>query len=286
MENCLPDPAAPDWLGVCRRSAERLYALLRERPGAPELAVETGVVGGGGDATLVVDQLAEEIVFSELETVHSLGHRFTVVSEELGEVSFGGGDLRVVIDPVDGSLNAARGLPPYALSFAVASGQTMADVDFAFVYDLASGDEWLARRGGGALLNGQRLEPRPERLMPDGRLEVLSIESASPMLISTVAQELRQVSRRIRALGCCSLALCSVAAARVDGMVTLWRCRAFDVAAAQLIVRESGGHVCFPGSGGADLLGTPLDLSPHHPVCAARSAESLSRLTVIPVSEE
>ena len=98
-------------------------------------------------------------MFRGLEALHAEGHRFTAVSEERGRVEFGGGPVRVVIDPLDGSKNAKRGLPHHALSFAVADGPTMADVAFGFVYDFGAGEEWVARRGGGALLNGARARP-------------------------------------------------------------------------------------------------------------------------------
>ncbi len=64
-------------------------------------------------------------MFAELEALHAQGHDFTAISEERGTVVFGDGpsDVRVVIDPIDGSLNAKRLIPTYSLSIAVASGE-------------------------------------------------------------------------------------------------------------------------------------------------------------------
>ncbi len=77
--------------------------------------------------TLAIDRAAEDAIFAELE---ALGVGLTAVSEERGEVEIaGGGPTRVVIDPVDGSLNAKRGLPYCAVSIAVASGPGMLDVE-------------------------------------------------------------------------------------------------------------------------------------------------------------
>jgi myo-inositol-1(or 4)-monophosphatase len=83
-------------------------------------------------------------------------------------------------------------------------------------------------------------------------------------------------------MGSIAIALCQVAGGRVDGMVTLWRTRSVDAAAAQLIVREAGGLVAFPAY--EDPLGAPLDLAPHSPVVAARSPGALADLARVPSS--
>src|SRR5215204_5457799 len=110
-----------DWLGACRRAAGGLKEVLADNPTSQERVVETGERGGGGDRTLVIDALAEDRVFAELDRLHAEGARFTAISEERGVVQFGaeGGPPFVVIDPIDGSLNAKRGLTHHALSVAV-----------------------------------------------------------------------------------------------------------------------------------------------------------------------
>src|SRR3954463_10488298 len=149
-------PARPDWLAVSRRAAERVRAALARFPTTAERAVETGR-GEGGDRTLVIDQAAEDVVLSELEAV---GVPLTVVSEERGELLLhGGGELRAVVDPVDGSLNAKRGLPFASLSIAIADGPTLADVEFGYVAAFEPELEWWAVRGGGAFAGSERLEP-------------------------------------------------------------------------------------------------------------------------------
>src|SRR4051795_9875600 len=151
-----------DWLGACRNAAAGLGSVLREHPTSRERVVETGEPGGGGDRTLVIDAAAEDAVFAELERLHDDGARFTAVSEERGVVDFGDPDVLVVIDPIDGSLNAKRGLTHHALSIAVAEGPTMADVVFGYVFDLGPGEEGRATLGEGASLDGERLAPPPE----------------------------------------------------------------------------------------------------------------------------
>ena len=148
----------------------------------------------------------------------------------------------------------------------------MADVVFGFVHDFGAGEEWVARRGGGALLDGVPLDPGvPERRV-GGKLELLGIESADPRWVRDAADELAETAHRLRAIGAIAVTLCQVAAgaARRDGR----RCAARAPSTsppAQLIVREAGGFVAFTAC--ADPLGAPVDdLPPVSPVVAARSA--------------
>jgi myo-inositol-1(or 4)-monophosphatase len=270
-----------DWLGACRRAARGLERLLSESPSIEDRAQETGTRGSGGDRTLVIDRSAESLVLAELDALRSQGYRFRALSEERGEIDYGDGAVRVIIDPIDGSLNAKRGLPHHALSIAVAAGATMAEVEFAFVHDFGPREEWWARRGEGAQLNGEPLDPDlDERRGRDGRLEVLGIEAADPRWVAASIDGLCESAYRLRALGTIASSLCQVAAARMDGMLSLRNARGVDSAAGQLIVREAGGVVSFPNYD--EPLGAPLDAAPVSPVVAARTQDTLKQLERIP----
>src|ERR1700748_2282639 len=203
-----------DWLGVCRRAVVGLERMLAEVPTTKQRALETGTRGSGGDRTLEIDYNAEQLVFDQLDGLRDEGYRFCAVSEERGVIDYGDHEVRVVIDPIDGSLNAKRGIPSYALSIAVADGETMADVPFGFVHDFGPGEQWWAWRGEGAWLDGERLDPTlDERRGRDGRLEVLGIESADPRWIAASIEGLVDSAYRLRALGPLAASLCQVAAA-------------------------------------------------------------------------
>ena len=273
-----------DWLGACRRAVAGLEDVLRRAGGVEGRATETGTRGAGGDRTLVLDRSAEDVVFAELERLHADGWSFTACSEERGEQQFGGtpsgahaAPVRVIIDPIDGSLNAKRDASHYALSVAVADGETMADVAFGFVHDFGAREQWWARRGEGAWRDGAPLDAAlTARRNRVGKLELVAIESADPRWVCECADALALVAHRLRALGTIAVTLCEVAAARYDGMVTLRASRGVDAAAGQLIVREAGGWVSFPDCD--EPLGAPLDASPSSRVVAARSAEALHEL--------
>src|SRR5215218_2693413 len=270
----------PDWLGAARRAAQTMSAMLADRPTTAERVTETGERGEGGDRTLEIDAAAERAVFSELEGLHDAGARFTVVSEERGTVDYGGNGMLVIVDPIDGSMNAKRGISHHALSIAVADGPTMADVVFGYVYDLGPGEEWVAERGGGARLDGRRLDTSlGERRTRDGKLELVGIESADPRWVRDAADALVETTHRLRAMGTIAVTLCQVATACLDDKTTLRNCHAVDAAAGQLIVREAGGHVAFTAC--EQPLGAPLDLAPRSPVVAARTAEGLRELATV-----
>jgi myo-inositol-1(or 4)-monophosphatase len=269
-----------DWLSLCRRASESIAVMLAERSTTAERALETGTRGSGGDHTLEIDEAAEAIVFDELQLLYEQGFRFRAISEERGEVDFGDPRVLVVIDPIDGSLNAKRGIAHHALSLAVAAGETMAGVVFGYVNDLGTAEEWWAATGEGAFLNDRRLDRDvAERRGPDGRIEVVGIESADPRWLKGSIDLLVEHAYRLRALGAIAPSLCQVASGRFDALVSLRGCRAVDAAAAQLIVREAGGLISFPKF--EDRLAAPLDLIPHSPVVAARTPATLAEMEAV-----
>jgi myo-inositol-1(or 4)-monophosphatase len=264
--------AGQDWLAICRRASAGVETALERYPRTADRSVATGGRGEGGDRTLVIDTAAEDAIFSELE---SIGVGFTAVSEERGHVPIGGGgQVHVVIDPIDGSRNARRGMPLHAMSIAVAEDATMDSVGFGYVKDLGSGEEWSAERGAGAQLDGEPLPPLPA----DPELEVLALEMVRAGDVSGTAQALADTGApRLRALGSVALSLCFVAAGRFDALVTLSGCRSVDAAAGQLIVREAGGSVAFTESGD-DPLGVSLAIDMRSPLIAAASSALVDRL--------
>jgi myo-inositol-1(or 4)-monophosphatase len=261
-----------DWLDACRRMVARQANLFVTTRGSAARTVYEGR-GEGGDMTLKLDRQCEDIVFEELGRIVAAGTSLLAISEERGEVVLGDGDpqLRVVIDPIDGSMNVRRTIPFHSLSIAVASGDSMADVEFGFVHDFGAREEFSAIRGGGARLNGTAIEPRGGKPF-DHPLEVVGIESADPRWILGAVEELQGKAYRLRAIGSIAITLSYVASGRFDGMFSARGCRSVDAAAAQLIVREVGGEMVFVGH---ELSEAPLDLTARYAVAAALTLEHL-----------
>ena len=188
-------------------------------------------------------------VFAELERLHADGHEFTAISEERGAVTFGDGEspLRVVIDPIDGSLNARRTIPAALASASRSPTATRWPTStFGYVYEFGAGEEFVAapRRGRAA-----RRPRRSRAEAPATASRWSASRRPSPSAILPALEALQGKAYRIRVVGSIAIALCYVAAGRFDGMLTARACRSVDAAAGQLIAREAGAAVEFAGGG-------------------------------------
>jgi myo-inositol-1(or 4)-monophosphatase len=255
-----------EWLAVCRAAAEDVRGVLRDLPTRTEREPVVGD-GVGGDETTAVDAAADQVILERLRVIEGA----TIVSEEVGVLK-GDGSLRVVVDPIDGSLNAKRGIPFFSLSIAVAEGETMDDVVFGYVYDFGSGEEWTAERGGGTRLNGEPLGG----LRPKEEIEILSFEATLTSSVAEKAAEMVGLAYRLRIMGSLALSLCHLAAGRVDAVCSLKAARAVDIAAAQLLVTEQGLAIDLPEA--PPFAQAPLDVEGRSRVVAAATPEVAAKL--------
>jgi myo-inositol-1(or 4)-monophosphatase len=267
-------PAPEPWLGFCRDAVADVRRVLGELPGRTEREPIVGT-GLGGDETTAIDEAAEAVIVARLELLHADGHDFHLVSEELGERTFGGDATYVVVDPIDGSMNAKRGIPYFSLSIAVADGPHMGDVHFGFVHDFGSGEEWRAVRGGGAWLGAERLGEQG----PQEHVEILSLEATVAGAVADKAVAFAGYAHRLRIMGSLAISLCHLAAGRVDAVCSLKEARAVDIAAAQLLLKECGLPIEFADAGPFDAA--PLDTAARSPVAAAATQELTDRLAHI-----
>jgi myo-inositol-1(or 4)-monophosphatase len=268
----VPDEASAEvWVAAFRRAVAAQRQVFDDHVGV-EARSEYDGIGEGGDRTLVIDRLCEDAIFAELDQLHAEGQEFTAISEERGTVVFGdtAAPTRVVIDPIDGSLNARRTVPLHSVSIAVAEGESMADVSLGYVYEFGAGEEFVATRGGGAELDG-----RPLGVSEGDSLELVAMEASKPERLIAASQVLDGRAYRIRCPGSIAVSLSYVAAGRFDGMLSTRPCRSVDAAAAQLILREAGGHAAF---GEGELADAPLDLDARYDVAGARTATDLATL--------
>ena len=229
---------SPAWLPIFRAIAAEIRATIPPLAGTPRGREEVGL-GAGGDRTIYLDQLAEEIVVRHLEQAYRSGLRFRLISEELGERDFGGEPL-VLADPLDGSFNAKMGLPYYAVVLAVTEGDRMSDVRFGYVLNLVTGDEFHAISGAGAFHMGEPLRPMPPAF--DGRtIPLVQFDAPSGVEPRERAAPIFALAEKVRQLGSAALNLCHTASGAVALQVTPAPVRSFDLAGPVLILREAGG---------------------------------------------
>ena len=254
-----------DWLALCRAAVDDVRGVLEELPRRADRETVVGT-GEGGDETTAVDSAAERVILERFSAVDDV----TIVSEEVGTV--GSGKTRVVIDPIDGSLNAKRGIGFFSLSIAIASGPTMGDVYFGFVHDFGTGEEWTAKGGEGAWLNGSPVDGD----LPRDQIEILSFEATRTGSVAEKAAAVVDLAYRLRIMGSLALSLCHLAAGRVDAVCSLKPARSVDIAAAQLLVRERGLAIDLPDA--PPFEDAPLDVEGRSRVVAAGTAELCRRL--------
>jgi myo-inositol-1(or 4)-monophosphatase len=253
----------PDWLLLCRAARDDVQSVLASMPGRSEREPVVGA-GEGGDETTAIDAAAEAAILERFRH-----EDVRLVSEEAGVE--GDGRWTVVVDPIDGSLNAKRGIPFFSISIAVADGDTMDDVFFGYVHDFGTGEEWTAHRGEGALLNGE-----PVTELPKDELEILSFEATTLAYVNERAAAFAGLAYRLRIMGSLAISLCHLAAGRVDGVVSLKPARSVDIAAAQLLVRERGIVIDLPDA--PPFGAAPLDLEGRSRVAAAGNEDLCRRL--------
>jgi myo-inositol-1(or 4)-monophosphatase len=254
-----------DWLALCRAAVEDVGQVLEELPSRASREPVVGV-GMGGDDTTAIDAAAERVVLARFEGLDGV----TIVSEEAGVL--GNGRTYVVVDPIDGSLNAKRGIRFFSLSIAVASGPTLGDVHFGFVHDFGTGEEWTAERGTGARLDGELLQSEP----PRERIEILAFEATRTSLVAEKAAAVVDLAYRLRIMGSLALSLCHLAAGRVDAVCSLKPARSVDIAAGQLLVRERGLAIDLFDAPAFEAA--PLDVEGRSRVVAAGTPELCRQL--------
>lgn len=221
-------------------------------------------VGADGTPTKFVDKLAEDVAISFLKKQDI---KVNILSEEIGFID-NNSDYTFVLDPVDGTRNAYRGIPFYSVSLAV--GKTcLNDVEYGIVKNIPTGDTFSAEKGLGSFINNKRFAV-PE--VPDKELlSSLSLGiNHDELTISLATRD------KVRSLGSASLEMCMVALGALDYYVVGKEyIRVIDIAASTLVVREAGGIVT--NSNGIDL-NMPFNLDERSSVVAACNRNFIEKI--------
>ncbi|AWS48897.1 inositol monophosphatase [Streptosporangium sp. 'caverna'] len=217
--------------------------LLAKRPARPEVLVTKS---SPTDIVTALDQASEELIRARIKAARPDD---AILGEEGG--STGGGRVRWIVDPIDGTVNFLYGVPEWAVSIAVeVDGEVVAGV----VNVVPRGEIFTAVKGEGAWLAGERLRcntgvPLDRALIATG----FGYESRRRAVQAEVLAHVLPRVRDIRRGGSAASDLCSVAAGRVDGYYERGP-QYWDYGAGGLIAAEAGARVgglngkpCNPG---------------------------------------
>src|SRR5258708_9907205 len=181
-----------DWIELFRRIGAGVRSAVLPIAGTDAGRVRFEV-GAGGDTTMEVDRAAETVVFTQLEALARGGlETFSVLSEQSGLRAFGAPYPLVLVDPVDGSLNAKQGVPVFGLMLEVLDGPAIDDTFAGYVLNLNTGEEWTAIRKQGARRADMHLEVIP-RQAPK-RIQILVLER-SPRPIAPARPLVRHANK-------------------------------------------------------------------------------------------
>jgi myo-inositol-1(or 4)-monophosphatase len=224
------------WTPILLEAAEKVRACVRRSLlRRPTLSVY--------DLKSLLDSEAQSAIE---ETLLNLGASAKLISEE-GDSTINDGDMYVVVDPVDGTTNLARGIPLAVTSLAVSYTSCMSGTFSGLVMNLYTGEVYKAERNHGARRAGMPILSAEPKLIEDALISIDMVHWEPVEKILARAGHLRQ-------LGCSAISLCLLASGVLDAHIDLrGLLRATDVAAGLLILKEAGGVYCINGVIDGDL---------------------------------
>jgi myo-inositol-1(or 4)-monophosphatase len=198
------------------------------------------------DIVTEVDHLSEELIIAAIHARHPADG---ILAEESGAQSTGAGDAAAsgrgrvwIIDPVDGTINYANGIPVFCVSIGLAiDGRPAVGV----VLDPTRQDFFAATADGPATLNGASITVSDKETLTD----FVVAASLAGRTVASRARSLRKAIRISRSMGSAALALAYVANGRFDAFVQQGGMSIWDVAAAGLIAERAGATVTDAGGG-------------------------------------
>ncbi len=223
---------------ILEEAAKRVHRNVKDLAGTKESAIDHGK-GAGGDISRRIDIVAEKTV---LDYLRELNFECTVFGEECGLVELSQNPKGfIIMDAIDGSTNAVRGLPFFCCSLAYAKENKLSTVTDAVIIDLHNGDLYSASKGKGAYMNGKRIQVQKEK--PVYFVIGIDISGISPEVLPRL-NSIISASNHIRHFGAVALELAIFARGLVDVFIDLRnKLRITDVAAGYLIALEAGGFV-------------------------------------------
>ena len=250
-------------LDVLIESAKNVYSEIKDLLGTSEGASKISL-GAGGDISRKIDIVAETVV---INTIKSNNISPVIIGEECGIVNLNNSSSSsssssssnnnnkgyVIMDAVDGTTNAIRGIPFSCCSLAFANEFKLSSVTDAVVLDLFTGDIYSASKQKGSFFNNKKISVRNEKdfssitSLEDFKSIDLLIGTNVSGVPTNILDEISKVisfSSHIRHFGANALELCYFARGFMDAYIDIrGKIRSTDMAAAYLIAKEAGGKL-------------------------------------------
>ena len=208
-------------LNIMIKAAEKASkVLIRDFGEVEKLQVS---IKGPSDFVTNADKKAEKIIIEELSKSRK---KFSILSEEAGEIKNSDINNVWIIDPIDGTTNFLHGIPHFAISIALKSNE---EIISGLVFDPIKNEMFYAEKNAGSFFNNRRIRVSKKIELED-------------CLFATNHEGAIHSKFNIRYTGCAALDLAYVANGRFDGYfhnkINIW-----DIAAGVLIINEAGGKV-------------------------------------------
>jgi len=178
---------------------------------------------GPYDFVTKTDKYVEKVLIEELSKIKK---NYSFITEETGIIKNKDKENIWIIDPIDGTTNFLHGIPHFAICIAL---KYKNEIVSGLIFDPIKDEMFFAEKNRGAFLNNQRLRVSKKNSIDD-------------CLFSSNHEGVKFSNLNMRYSGCAALDLAYVASGRLDGFfhnkINLW-----DVAAGEILVKESGGIV-------------------------------------------
>ena len=208
-------------LNIMIKAAEKASKILiRDFGELEKLQVSSK---GPTDFVTNSDKKVEKIIIEELTKSRN---KFSILSEEIGEIKNSDKNNYWIIDPIDGTTNFLHGIPHFAISIAL---KTKDEIVSGLIFDPIKNEMFYADKNNGAYYNNQRIR-------------VSKKKNLNECLFATGGKDTTEYNLNVRKSGSAALDMAYVGAGRYDGYfqknLNIW-----DIAAGIIIVKEAGGKI-------------------------------------------
>jgi len=223
---------------ILKEASKKVFENVSGLAGTSDAAGDYGR-GAGGDISRKIDIIAEKTV---LDYLKEISFECIVLGEECGRVELSSNPKGfVIMDAIDGSANAVRGIPFFCCSLAFATEDKISSITDGVVTDLSSGDMYWASKGKGSFLNDKKIHV--QEVKPIYRIVGINLSGATPEQVEGL-QQIFKSHNHTRHFGANALEMALLARGLIDVFIDFReKIRVQDMAAGYLLIKEAGGLI-------------------------------------------